>query len=445
MTKATVTELAPIWHPFTQMKTAPPPLKVKSGHGVYLELEDGRQIIDCISSWWVNLHGHANPIIARAISEQAQKLEHVIFAGFTHEPAEKLATRLLAHLPKSCRRVFYSDNGSTAVEVAVKMSYQYWLNRGETRTRFIGFAGGYHGDTLGAMSVGRSSPFWKPFQHLMFETDMLPFPETFDGDGDDNVERKEKEALAAFYACVDAYPQSHAALIIEPLVQGVGGMRMCRPIFLQQLEKAARELGVIIIYDEVMTGFGRTGDWFACTKANTAPDLICLSKGITGGFLPLAATIATEEIFSAFYSDEAGKTFLHGHSYTANPLACAAALASLDLLEANPAAFQSAEQRHREKAHKYLEKYLQNDLADQQIVRHARFCGDIAAFDVTTSDGNSYFDQVGQVLRQKFIERGVLIRPLGNTVYLMPPYCITDAQLDSVYLNIQQVLDELSV
>ena len=435
MTSNIVSVESPIWQPFTQMKTALPPLKVKSGEGVYLELEDGRRLIDCISSWWVNLHGHANPVIAKAIYEQAQKLEHVIFAGFTHEPAEQLAKRLLTHLPQSLKRVFYSDNGSTSVEVALKIAYQYWHNQGKERKRFLAFEGGYHGDTLGAMSAGASAPFWQPFKSLMFDVDILPLPSTFENDIE--VEQKEEHSLYKLRQFIDDNPGDYAAVIIEPLIQGAGGMRMCRPQFLQQLQKIMKEANILIIYDEVMTGFGRTGDWFACTKSNTAPDIICLSKGITGGFMPLAVTITTENIFSAFYSDDTNKTFFHGHSYTANPLACAAAIASMDLLEQTPQNFQNAEVLHRQMASKYLQGI--------KILHNHRFCGTIAAFDVTTSSGNNYFDQIGSILKQKFLDHGLLIRPLGNTIYLMPPYCITDEQLDFIYQYIKETLDSLQI
>jgi adenosylmethionine-8-amino-7-oxononanoate aminotransferase len=426
---------APIWHPFTQMKTALPPLKVKSGDGVFLELEDGRRIIDCISSWWVNLHGHANPVIAKAIYEQAQKLEQVIFAGFTHEPAEELARRLVSHLPAPLTKIFYSDNGSTAVEVALKMAYQFWHNQGSPRTRFIGFDGGYHGDTIGSMSLGRSSPFWAPFEPIMFAVETVPFPATFDGD--DQYEEKETVAIARLHDLVGATPEAYAGIIIEPLIQGAGGMRMCRPQFLGKLEASAKELGVLLIYDEVMTGFGRTGDWFSCIKSKTAPDIICLSKGITGGFLPLAVTATTDAVFDAFYSDDPQKTFFHSHSYTANPIACAAANASLKLLEQNQQLFKEAEQLNRGYAYEYLDGL--------GSVRDKRFCGTIFAFDIATGDKNSYFDQISAQLKKMFLDRGCLIRPLGNTVYLMPPYCISSEQLRSVYGNIRSVIDALDL
>lgn len=423
---------SPIWRPFTQMKTAPHPPKVVQGEGIWLELEDGRRIMDCISSWWVTIHGHAHPVLAQALYNQATKLEQVIFASFTHEPAEQLAQKLLTHLPASLTRVFFSDNGSTAVEVALKMAFQYWQNQGETkRTRFIGFAGGYHGDTIGAMSIGQSSTWWQTFQPLLFETDIVPFPATFDGD--EQVAEKEAETLdkIKFLLCKEA----HAGIVIEPLIQGAAGMRMCRPQFLQALSQLAHEFGVLLIYDEVMTGFGRTGELFACLKSATTPDILCLSKGLSGGCLPLAVTLATEAIYQAFYSDDATKAFYHGHSYTGNPLACATAVASLELLEQVPQAFRSMESWHR----RYLQQYLQGHPRVEQI----RTCGTIAAMEVITSESDGYFNTIAPRLKTQFLEAGFLLRPLGNTLYLMPPYCITTDELESIYQVISSVLDTL--
>jgi adenosylmethionine-8-amino-7-oxononanoate aminotransferase len=423
---------SPIWRPFTQMKTAPTPPKVVKGEGIWLELEDGQRIMDCISSWWVTLHGHGHPALAKALYQQAQQLEQVIFAGFTHAPAEQLAQKLLTHVPASLQRVFFSDNGSTAVEVALKIAYQYWLNQGEpNRSRFIGFEGGYHGDTIGAMSIGKSSTWWQPFQPLLFETDVVPFPATFDADK--KVEQKEAEALAQIELLLRQ--GQHAGIVIEPLVQGAAGMRMCRPQFLQSLERLARQSGVLLIYDEVMTGFGRTGELFACLKSATAPDILCLSKGLSGGCLPLAVTLATEAVYQAFYSNDATKAFYHGHSYTGNPLACATALTSLELLEQAPQVFQGMEKSHRY----YLEQWLQG----HPRLERTRICGTIAAMDLITDDQDGYFSAIVPLLKAKFLEAGFLIRPLGNTLYLMPPYCITPHELESVYQTMRRILDNL--
>jgi adenosylmethionine-8-amino-7-oxononanoate aminotransferase len=335
------------------MKTAAPPLQVKSGKDEFLYLQDGRKIIDCISSWWVTLHGHANEQIAEAICHQAKTLEQVIFAGFTHEPAIELANKLLEKLPSGLSRVFFSDNGSTSVEVALKMAYQYWQNVGQpSRTRFIGFQGGYHGDTLGAMSAGGSSTFWNNFKRLMFDIDVVPFPETWQGD--DAITEKEQACLRELSSLLQREPNSYAGIIIEPLVQGAAGMRVCRAEFLQRLRMLANQFGVLLIFDEVMTGFGRTGDWFASTRADCTPDIICLSKGITGGFLPLSVTVCTEGIYGAFLADELDKALFHSHSYTANPIACAAANASMRLLEQSEQTFRGFESRHRALMEKHI-------------------------------------------------------------------------------------------
>jgi adenosylmethionine-8-amino-7-oxononanoate aminotransferase len=413
------------------MKTAAPPLNVIKGEGIWLELDDGRRIMDCISSWWVTIHGHAHPAIAETLYRQAQQLEQVIFAGFTHEPAEQLARKLLTHVPASLTRVFFSDNGSTAVEVALKMACQYWHNGGEPRSRFISFEGGYHGETIGAMSVGKSSPWWQAFQSLLFETDMVPFPATFDGD--EQVEAKESETLDKIEFLLKQ--GHHAGIVIEPLIQGAAGMRMCRPQFLQALAQLARQFGVLLIYDEVMTGFGRTGSLFACLKSATAPDILCLSKGLSGGCLPLSVTLATDAIYEAFYSNDATKALYHGHTYTGNPLACATGLTSLELLEQHPQGFQDMETHHR----RYLVQYLQG----HPKLEHLRTCGTIAAMEVKTDGTDGYFNAIAPILKAKFLDAGFLIRPLGNTIYLMPPYCITTDELESIYRVIRQILDNL--
>jgi adenosylmethionine-8-amino-7-oxononanoate aminotransferase len=419
-----------LWYPYTQAKTAAPPLKVKSAQGIWLELDDGRTVMDCISSWWVNLHGHAHPRIAEAIYEQAKTLEQVIFAGFSHDPAEQLAEQLLQKLPRHLNRVFYSDNGSTAVEVALKMAYQYWVNQSSKRTTFIAFAGAYHGDTMGTMAVGARSLFSQVFADLLFQVDYVPFPATYSGDR--SIQAQEDQVIELLKTKLEQ--NCYAGILIEPLVQGAGGMRMCRPAFLQRLRHVATEFDTLLIFDEVMTGFGRTGDWFACLKANVQPDIICLSKGITGGFLPLAVTVCTETIYQAFYSDDPLKTLYHGHSYTANPLGCAAGLASLKLMAESEPLFKGMEAKHRQhlaalENHPKLEKL--------------RVTGTIAAMDVITEAEAGYLNQVGPQIRQQALARGVLLRPLGNVLYLMPPYCITDEELALVYQTIAAILDSL--
>lgn len=420
-----------IWYPFTITKKAPVPLKVSKGNGLRLELEDGRNIMDCISSWWVNIHGHSHPKIAEAISEQAQKLEQVIFANFTHEPAEKLCERLTSELPGNLNRVFFSDDGSTAVEVAMKMAYQYWRNRGQERKKFICFEGAYHGDTFGAMSAGARSVFTDVFKDLLFDVDFLPYPETWTGD--ETVGEREDEIIHQLEKMLDGQPETYAGILIEPLVQGAGGMRMCREDFLQKLHWVNRQFDTLLLFDEVMTGFGRTGDWFASRRSQVEPDLICLAKGLTGGFLPLSVTVASDEIFEAFDSADPMKTFWHGHSYTANPLGCAAALASLDLMEKNEPVFTEMESWHK--------KYLA-DLSDHPRLKRQRVTGTIAAMDIINEEEDGYLNPVADFIKKNCVDKGLLLRPLGNVLYLMPPYCTTKNELAEMYDGILELLDE---
>jgi adenosylmethionine-8-amino-7-oxononanoate aminotransferase len=428
-------DTAHVWHPFTQTATADPPVAISHAKGAELITEDGRIILDLISSWWVTLHGHAQPEIAAAIAEQAKKLEQVIFAGFTHAPATELARRIAHTLPGNLSRVFFSDDGSTSVEVALKLARQYWHNLGHpNRKRFLAFEGGYHGDTVGAMSVGTGSGFHDVFTGMTFPVDLLPYPETWIGDAD--VEAKEHKALAILDTHLETHTGEIAAVIIEPLIQGAGGMRMCRPEFLQSLSQRLTEHNVLMIFDEVMVGFGRTGPLFACDKANVVPDIICLSKGLTGGFLPLSLTVCSDDIFDAFSADEFDKAFAHGHSFGANPLGCAAALASLDLLE-TPGA---APARARIEA-KHVERITNCALLPDLI--RPRIAGTIAAIDFTTDDAG-YGSALGPALKSFFLERDLLLRPLGNVVYLLPPYCTTNEQLDRAYDAIEEAAVEFA-
>jgi len=390
------------------------------GEGAYLFDQAGKRYLDLISSWWTNIHGHAHPDIAKAIYEQALQLEHVIFSGFTHEPAVLLAEELLTLLPKSFKKIFYSDNGSTAIEVALKMAYQYWRNVGEKqRTRFIAFENGYHGDTFGAMAVSKKSGFFGQFEDLFFHVDMFAYPETWLHDQD--VLNKEEKILTQLDEHLKKYSKETAALIIEPLIQGAGGMRMCRPEFLQRLETVVKAHDVLIIYDEVMTGFGRTGDYFACLKARTTPDIICLAKGLTGGFLPLAVTACHERIYESFLGKNFDKAFAHGHTFTANPLGCAAALASLSLLKK----LETQESIRKIEATHYAM------LVSLPSIKRPRVCGTIAAFDLDLSV--EYGSTRSQQLRERFLQRGLLIRPLGNVMYFLPPYCVTENELKHAY------------
>ena len=420
-----------LWYPYTQAKTAPEPLKVKSAQGIWLQLADDRKIMDCISSWWVNLHGHAHPKIAEAIYQQAKTLEQVIFAGFTHDPAEQLAEKLVSKFPSGLSRVFYSDNGSTAVEVALKMAYQFWINQEQKRSTFLAFEGAYHGDTFGAMSAGKSL-FTQAFTDLLFDVEYIPFPETYKGDR--TVMEREHQILDLLEQKLNQDGDRYAGFILEPLVQGASGMRMCRPEFLQQLCYLTQKFNILVIFDEVMTGFGRTGEWFACIKAAIQPDAICLSKGLTGGFLPLAVTACSERVYNAFYSDSPQKTLYHGHSYAANPLGCAAALASFELTQACEPIFQGMESKHTE----YLTRFKLHPK-----VERIRVTGTIAALDLITPDQSGYLNNISLDIRQRAIDKGLLLRPLGNVLYLMPPYCITDAELAIAYQGIEEILDDL--
>jgi len=409
------------------MATAPDPLKVVRGNGVWLELEDGRKIVDAISSWWVNLHGHARPEIADAIYIQARELEHVIFAGYTHDPAQRLADTLVEALPGDLSKVFFSDNGSTAVEVAIKMAVQASHNNGKPRNRVAAFDGAYHGDTFGAMAAGARSVFSEPFDGLLFEVDRLPYPHTWIGDSDCDV--KESMALEIMRSYLSQYADDVALVLIEPLIQGAGGMKMVRSSFLQGVSRLCREFGVLLGYDEVMTGFGRTGEMFACIKSGTEPDIICLSKGITGGFMPLAVTVTTSAVYDAFHSVDPTKALYHGHSYTANPLGCVAALASWKILTEDQL-FRGFDIRY---------KSFTKELVKSEKVEKLRECGTVLAFDVKSTVGG-YFDEIGPSLKRKFAQGRALLRPLGNTIYVMPPYVITDDELAIVFDEISSAL-----
>jgi adenosylmethionine-8-amino-7-oxononanoate aminotransferase len=414
----------PIWYPFTQMKLAPTPIHIDRAEGSILYGADGKQYIDAISSWWVNIHGHANEEIAKAIAEQALKMEHVIFAGFTHMPAISLAQNLIRILPSSIQKIFYSDNGSTAVEVAVKMAIQFWHNQDIHKTRIIAFENAYHGDTFGAMSIGAKSAFNAPFENYLFKVDYLPVP------SEDNIEEVKKE-FGALLAKDDV-----AAFIFEPLVQGASGMLMHKPEHLDELLQIARQKHVLCIADEVMTGFGRTGKNFAVDHLQQQPDIMCLSKGITGGFMPLGVTACSQEIFDAFYSDEKKKALFHGHSYTANPLACSAANASLKILlgEASQSSIQCISDSHTRFA-----EMIKSD----PFVRKVRQQGTIIAIELHTSENSSYFNAIRDHIYQFCLDEGVLLRPLGNILYIMPPYCMTTEELEKVYGVIKKVINNL--
>jgi adenosylmethionine---8-amino-7-oxononanoate aminotransferase len=432
---------AVVWHPYTQMKTAPPPLPIVRGQGVYLYTEDGRRLLDGISSWWVNIHGHSHPRLNQAIAAQANTLEHVIFAGATHEPAVELAERLVGILPAGLTRVFYSDNGSTAVEVAVKLAVQYWQNHGQpSRQRIVALHHAYHGDTVGTMSVSEDSVFTKAFSPLLFPVDRAHAPYCYRCPVNLQRETCGINCLDDLESRLKAGADRIAAVLVEPMLQGAGGMIMWPREFLDGVRQLCYRHGVLMIADEVLTGFGRTGRMFACEHAAVTPDIICLSKALTAGYLPLAVTAVTNAVYDAFLSDDRGKTFFHGHSFTANPLACAVALASLDLIEEDNVLPRIAR----------LERQLREGLgplARLPMVGDVRVLGGVAAIELVsnkvTKDAGGYLDQIGPRLYPAFLQRGLLLRPLGNVLYFMPPYVITDAEVDWVIEQITDVVVSL--
>jgi adenosylmethionine-8-amino-7-oxononanoate aminotransferase len=415
-----------LWHPTTQVATAPEPLRVVAAQGSLLQLDDGRQLIDAISSWWVTLHGHGEPSIAAAIAAQAQQLEQVIFANFSHPPAEQLAEKLASLT--GLDRLFFSDNGSTAVEVALKIAWQWWRNRGEPRQQLIAFEGAYHGDTVGAMALGERSLFNSAYEGLMFSVARAPWPASWWGD--ESVEARELQALAVLDRLLET---PTAAVIFEPLLQGASGMNLVRPQFLRAVERRVRASGALLIADEVMTGFGRSGSLFACQRAQIQPDLMALSKGLTGGFMPMGVTMASERLYEAFIGIDPKLTFFHGHSFTANPLGCAAALASLELLKQQPQCYGQFEQRHRQ----HLPQ-----LTGHPRLEHFRSMGSIAAFDLIV-DQPGYLQSLGRQLQRQCLAKGVYLRPLGHVVYLLPPLGISEAHLEQCYSAILQSLAEL--
>lgn len=411
-----------IWHPFTSLQGADDPVLITSAKGVYLHTGDGREIIDAISSWWVNLHGHAHPHIAKAIAAQASSLEHVIFAGFTHQPAIKLSENLLSILPPDQKKIFFSDNGSTAVEVALKMTFQYWHNQGIKKNNIIAIKGAYHGDTFGAMSVAERGVFTKPFFPYLFKTSFIDFPE----------HGNEAEVIGRFQQLIGQ--KNVAAFIFEPLVQGAAGMRMYSADLLDKLIGYARNQEVICIADEVFTGFGRTGKYFAVDYLRNKPDIIALSKGITGGALPLGVTACSAKIIAAFDSPDMQKTFYHGHSYTANPLACAAANASFELLMD-----ASCSKRIIEITNKHTQ--FAESLQGHKKIYQVRTLGTILAIELISGEKSVYTNPLRKKIYPYFLERNILLRPLGNVIYILPPYIISDSELDYIYKTVEDFLN----
>jgi adenosylmethionine-8-amino-7-oxononanoate aminotransferase len=412
------------WHPYTQMQTAGPPLAIVKGEGIWLTAEDGTQYLDAISSWWVNLHGHNHPYLMDAIRKQTQLLDHVIFSGFTHAPAVDLSEALLTILPSSHEKIFYSDNGSTAVEVGLKMAIQYHVNRGANKHTIIALKDGYHGDTFGAMSAGGRGIFSTPFENHLFQVEYIDVP----------IIGKEDESLRQLNKIIKHHDV--AGFIFEPLLQGAAGMIMYSPQILSEMIHLCNENDILTIADEVSTGFGRTGKYFAADYLSHKPDIICMSKGITGGVMALGATSATAQVYNAFLSDDKSKMFLHGHSYTGNPLACVVAKASLDLLQEDDT--WTAIKRISTQHHQFV-----SNVMNHPYVEDARALGVVLAVSVKSGSEESYFNYLRDRLYNFFIHRKILLRPLGNVIYIMPPYCITDEELNMVYTAISDLLDEL--
>ncbi|HBS52708.1 MAG TPA: adenosylmethionine--8-amino-7-oxononanoate transaminase [Flavobacterium sp.] len=411
-----------LWHPYTQHKTASAPIAITKGKGALLWDENGKEYIDAIASWWVNPYGHSNTFIAEAIYKQLTTLEHVLFGGFTHQPAVEVAEKLVTILPKNQQKIFFSDNGSTAVEIAIKVALQYFFNKGEKRTTIIAFENAFHGDTFAAMAASGISLFTDAFQGMFIDVVRIPVPVV-------GKEQTSCDALAKALKNHDC-----AGFIFEPLVQGAAGMVMYEPAALDTLIQMCKANNVLTIADEVMTGFGKTGKTFASDYLVEQPDMMCLSKALTGGTIPMAITTFTQEIFDAFYDEDINKALFHGHTFTANPTGCAAALASLELLQ-TPA--MQANIARVNAMHLAFEKRVQS----HSKVVTTRVLGVIFALEIKTESAASYYGNLRNKLYNFFIENGVILRPVGNIVYILPPYVITDEQLEKVYQVVESALE----
>jgi adenosylmethionine---8-amino-7-oxononanoate aminotransferase len=424
-------DLSVLWHPCTQMKDHEtiPLIPVSKGEGIYLEDFEGNKIIDAISSWWVNLFGHCNPYINQKIKEQLETLEHVILAGFTHEGIVRLSERLVALSPEGLTRCFYADNGSSAIEVALKMSYHSHKNSGKEKGLFVSLSESYHGETLGALSVGDVALYKETYEPLLIRSIQTPSPR------DQSVEAA-LEAATQFEQLLQERSDEIAALIVEPLVQGAGGMRMYHPIFLSEAKRLCELYGVHFIADEILVGFGRTGSMFACEQANITPDFLVLSKGLTGGYLPLSVVLTTESVYGSFYCEyNPARSFLHSHSYTGNALACAAANATLDIFES---------EKVIEKNRKSIEHISQQLRRFESIkrVKEVRQCGMIAAIEL---EGFDPCERIGLKIHRRCLEEGVLIRPLGSVIYVMTPYVIKPDELTKVFDAIEKAVLSIDV
>ena len=425
-------DLRVLWHPCTQMRDHEdyPPIAIKRGSGVWLEDYDGRRYLDAISSWWVNLFGHANPRINAAITDQLGKLEHVILAGFTHEPIVTLSERLVALAPPGLTRCFYASDGSSAVEIALKMSFHYWRNRGESRTRFISLSNSYHGETLGALSVGDVALYKETYEPLLLKAITVPSPDCYQREPGESCADHSTRLFAEMDAALARHAHETCAVIVEPLVQCAGGMRMYDPVYLKLLRAACTKYNVHLIADEIAVGFGRTGTLFACEQAGITPDFLLLGKGLTGGYLPLSVCLTTDTVYQAFYAEyNAQKAFLHSHSYTGNPLACAAANATLDI-------FRDDDVLNR---NRQLAAHMANATAhftDHPHVAEVRQRGMILAIEMVqdkkTRAPYAWQERRGLSVYRHGLEHGALLRPLGNVVYFMPPYVITETEIDQL-------------
>ncbi|MBP6758247.1 MAG: adenosylmethionine--8-amino-7-oxononanoate transaminase [Flavobacterium sp.] len=411
-----------IWHPYTQHKTAALPIAIKRGEGALLWDENDKEYIDAIASWWVNPFGHSNKFIADAIYKQLTTLEHVLFGGFTHEPAIILAEKLLEILPKNQQKIFFSDNGSTAVEVAIKVALQYFFNKGEKKTTIIAFENAFHGDTFAAMAASGISFYTQAFQGMFIDVVRIPVP----------TKGTEQESFEALRNVIKNH--NCAGFIFEPLVQGAAGMVMYEPESLDNLIQICQENNVLTIADEVMTGFGKTGKTFACDYISQKPDIMCLSKALTGGTIPMAITTFTQDIFEAFYDEDINKALFHGHTFTANPTGCAAALASLSLLQTQEMQDNIARINKR---HLTFQKHIESN----PKVTTTRVLGVIFALEIVTESSASYYGSLRNKLYDFFIENGVILRPVGNIVYILPPYIMTDEQLQKVYEVVENALE----
>ena len=424
-------DLNVLWHPCTQMKDHEtlPLIPIKRGDGVWLEDFEGKRYLDAVSSWWVNVFGHGNPRINQRIRDQLDQLEHVMLAGFTHQPVIELSERLVRITPPGLDRVFYADNGSSGIEVALKMSHHYWLNQDRPqKKRFITLTNSYHGETVAAMSVGDVALFTATYKALLLDTIKVPSPDCYLRPEGMSWEEHSRTMFAAMEQTLAEHAHEVAAVIVEPLIQGAGGMRMYHPVYLTLLREACNRHGVHLIHDEIAVGFGRTGTMFACEQAGITPDFLVLSKALTGGYLPMAAVLTTDEVYQAFYDDYATlRAFLHSHTYTGNPLACAAALATLDIFEQDNVI-------ENNKALAARMASATAHLADHPHVAEVRQTGMALAIEMVQDKPSktpyAWQERRGLAVYQHALTRGALLRPLGSVVYFLPPYVITPQQID---------------